>query len=160
MLVKEKLNAFEMFDVAILWHGFTAYMRDYDVIVEVGGTGQGRYRYRFTHCPEANVSTQVSDEVWQESWDDLYTDYQKWLDSGEPEGFVWGASWSMAYPGLSYLDDSPLAAEWAGRFGKPMHEVVIETEVFRLKLIFHDVIIQKLSDEVNVIDKAIIPLSG
>ena len=47
--------------------GFTAYMRDYDVIIEVpairpDGSGsyiEGRYRYRFTHCVEAAVKTKV-----------------------------------------------------------------------------------------------------
>jgi hypothetical protein len=54
-------------DSAIVRHGFAPYMRDYDVIIEVsaakpGGSGsyiEGRYRYRFTHCVEARVETDV-----------------------------------------------------------------------------------------------------
>ena len=158
MSVKEKLAALEMFDVGILRHGFAPHMRDYDVIVEAGGTAQGRYRYRFTHCVEANVHSTVRDEIWQKSWDDLYTVYETSLADGAPEGFVWGVCWSLAYPGLTYVDDSLRASARTKRLGKPMHEVIIETEAFELQLVFHDVIVEKLSEDVSVIDKAIVPL--
>src|SRR5215212_1496886 len=160
MTVQEKLEEYPMFDVAILRHGYTSYMRDYDVIAEiggVGGTGSGVYRYRFTHCVQISTRTLVRDEIWQKSWDDLFIDYQRWLEADTPIGFVWGACWSMAYPGLSYLAESAMAEEWSKRLQKPMHEVEIETQAFYLQLIFHDILIDKLSDEVSVIDKAIIP---
>ena len=76
-----------LFDSAIVQHGFTAYMRDYDVIVEVpaaapgrpGGTYiEGRYRYRFTHCVEALVETAVRPDVWQLSWTDEFIDRARW----------------------------------------------------------------------------------
>src|SRR5437016_608247 len=124
MTVKEKLAEYPMFDVAILYHGFTPFMRDYDVIVEAGGIRAGRYR--FTHCSEAHLTTRVADKWWLVSWDDRFTDHQRWLAAGEPDGFVWGACWSMAYPGLSYLEDATLAKEWSERFQQPMHEVEIE----------------------------------
>src|SRR5438045_16455 len=109
MDIKEKLEKDPLFDVAILQHGFAAFMRDYDVIVEASGEVMpGRYRYRFTHCPVANVTTTVKDEVWRESWDDSFVDYNNWLAADEPPGFVWGVCWSMAYPGLTYQDQSVL----------------------------------------------------
>lgn len=54
-------------DSVIIEHGFARYLRDYDVVVDVpaakpDGTASyisGRYRYRFTHCVEAHVETQV-----------------------------------------------------------------------------------------------------
>jgi hypothetical protein len=157
--VKDKLNEYELLDVAILQHGFAPFMRDYDVLVE--GSWQnahGRYLYRFTHCPEAHVTTRLKDENWRGSWSDLYTDYEQWMETGGPPGFVWGVCWSSAYPGLTYVDDSSLAAEWSKRFQKPMHEVTIETQVFHLQIVFQDVVISKLSDEVKLIDKVNIPL--
>ncbi len=159
--VKDRLSEYEMFDVAIMAHGFTPYMRDYDVLVEAGWQdAQGVYLYRFTHCPEASVRTRVRDESWHQAWADLFIDYKDFLAAGEPDGFVWGVCWSMAYPGLTYIDDSTLAAEWSKRFQKPMHEVTIETEAFHLQIVFHDIIIRKMSDKVDVIDRAIIPLKG
>ena len=163
MTVQEKLEKYEMFDVAVLLHGFSPHMRDYDIITEVGGLGfedegSGRYRYRFTHCTEAHCVTRVSDEAWREAWSDTYINYESWLQAGGPEGFVWGVQWSMAYPGLTYVEGSGLADGWSGRLGLPMHEVRLETEAFSLNLVFHDVIVTKLSDEVFIIDKAIFPL--
>jgi hypothetical protein len=157
--IKQQLAQHPMFDVAILGHGFTPYMRDYDVLVEAGGIGAGRYLYRFSHCPEVKVVTKVRYDAWQESWDDLYTEYQRWIEAGEPEGFVWGTCWSMAYPGLTLHKDSEVARRWSEPLQKPMHEVTIETEAFLLQLVFHDLTIQKLSDHVSVIDRVIFPLS-
>ncbi len=139
-------------------------MRDYDIVTEVGGTGieeqgTGRYLYRFTHCTEAHCITAVPDDVWGQSGSDTYINYEEWIQAGEPEGFVWGTQWSMAYPGLTYLEGSALANHWSGRLQMPMHEVNIETEAFSLNLVFHDVFVRRLGNEVSIIDKAIIPFS-
>jgi hypothetical protein len=160
MTVKEKLAEFEFFDVAILSHGFAPFMRDYDLVVQSDGPARGTYRCRFTHCPEAHIITTLRDGIWRRSWNDVNIDYQQWLVTEEADGFVWGVCWSMAYPRLTYYEGSALAAQWSERFGQPMHEVTIETQVFRLQLIFHDVLIQKLSDDVGVIDQVIIPLDN
>ena len=48
----------------------------------------GRYRYRFTHCPECHVMTAVGDEAWRQSWDDVFTDYAAWEVAGNPLGLV------------------------------------------------------------------------
>jgi hypothetical protein len=157
--ITQKFEQHPMFDVAILGHGFTPYMRDYDVLIEAGGIDAGRYLYRFTHCPEVKVVTKVSNDSWRESWDDLYTEYQRWIEAGQPKGFVWGTCWSMAYPGLTLHKDSERARSWSEPLQKPMHEVTIETEVFLLQLVFHDLTIQKLSDDVTIIDRSIFPLS-
>jgi hypothetical protein len=163
MTIKEKLAEYPLIDVAVLHHGFAPFMRDYDVIAEIDdaiGTGSGIYRYRFTHCTEAHVTTLVSDDTWRQSWDDLFTDYERWTESDSPDGFVWGVCWSMANPGLTYHGDSPSAQEWSARVQQPMYEVTIETQVYCLKLIFHDVIIQQVSGEANVIGRVSIPLQA
>ena len=164
MTVREKLEKYNLFDVAVLSHGFSSHMRDYDIIAEVGGAGveeqgSGRYLYRFTHCTEAHCVTRVSDDGWRASWSDTYINYESWIQAGEPGGFVWGVQWSMAYPGLTYVEGSDLASHWSKRLGMPMHEVRIETEAFALNLAFHDVYVTKLGDQVSVIDRVIIPLT-
>ena len=87
-------------------------------------------------------------------------DYAEWEKNGEPEGFVWGVCWSMAYPGLRYVDNSELAAKWSKEFETEMHEAEIETNAFTLRLIFHDFTITKISDEGGIIDKVLIPLNA
>jgi hypothetical protein len=71
MAVREKLEEYLLFDVPVLWHGYAAYMRDYELHVEADwAEGKGRYRCLFTHCVEARVHTRVKDADWASSWDD------------------------------------------------------------------------------------------
>jgi hypothetical protein len=163
--VREKLDAGPLFDSAIIEHHFTPYMRDYDLLVDVpaavpgGGESyiEGRYRYRFTHCVIAHVTTCVSDNVWRHSWEDVFINYAAWKEANEPEGFVWGVCWASAYPGLTYVENSVIAQEWTNRLHQSMHEVFIETEAYTLQLVFHDINIEKVAqDDPNI--KTLTPL--
>jgi hypothetical protein len=167
MTVKERLDEYGGFvDVAILHHGFAPHMRDYDIVFEgLWGTNEwadakGTYRLRFTHCPEATTTTAVSDSGWQQAWSDVFIDYSQWLAAGEPAGFVWGVNGSTAYPGLSYIDDSPRAEHWSERLGKSMHEISIATEAFKLHIVFHDFCVTKLTDTLQLVDKTMFPLKS
>jgi hypothetical protein len=165
MTMKEKLANYGGFlDVGILRHGFSPHMRDYDIVFEAlwgrekWADAKGTYRLRFSHCPEATTLTAVPDASWREAWSDTFINYSEWLAAGEPEGFVWGACWSTAYPGLSYIDESPRAKRWSERLSNPMHEVSIETEAFEIRVVFHDFTVAKLNDTVRVLDKVMFPL--
>lgn len=158
--VVEKLKDLNLVDVALFRHGFCEYMRDYYLEYECGGIQPyaGRYICWFTHCVVANTETRVDSEIWKKSWSREYIDYQGWIEAGEPDGVVWGANWSLTYPGLEYVQNSKLAREWSMQLDKEMHEVAIDTEIFHIQLIFHDVITQKLGSDLTVIDKVIFPI--
>lgn len=162
MTVKEKLDTYSFDDGVILSHGFTSYMRDYEILAEVSNgyhkEGAGRYSYRFTHCVHASYNTSVRDDTWRISWSDILTDYQRWNDADTPEGFVWGVCWAEIYPGLTYLEESKAAADWSQRLAKPMHEILIETNVYSLNLVFHDVVITKLGGSSPILDRVNIPI--
>ena len=167
MSIKDRLTEYGGFlDVGILRHGFAPHMRDYDVVFEAlwgrqeWADAKGTYRLRFAHCPEARTTSAVSDAGWKQAWSDVFIDHAQWVAAGEPQGFVWGACWSTAYPGLSYVDESPRAREWSARLGKPMHEVTIETEAFKIQLVFSDFTVTKLSETVDVLDKVMFPLGA
>lgn len=49
------------------------------------------------------------------------------------------------YPGLSYVTNSALAVSWAERLGHEMHEVMVETNTFVLRLVCHDLRVQQLA---------------
>jgi hypothetical protein len=142
-----------LFDSAVVRHGFTPYMRDYDVIVEVpaakpDGSGsyiEGQYRYRFTHCVEAHVETTVKPDAWRFSWTDEFTNYSAWERAGSPGGFVWGVEFSDAYPGASLVADSQRAAEWSEKLDRAMYEIEIETNAFLINLVCHDFRIDQLA---------------
>jgi len=147
-------------DFGVLGHGYMPYMRDYAVVVQLPGDGpsSGVHRGIFTHCVLASVETRVRDTVWSVSWEDDFIDYETWQESGEPDGFVWGTNWSLAYPGLSCIPNSHDASAWSARLGKEMHEVTIETEAFFLRLVCHDVRMERISDDRSPLNKVLIPL--
>jgi hypothetical protein len=130
-----------LFDSNIVRHGFAPFLRDYDVVAEIN---ESQFLYRFSHCTTATVTTAVKDELWRQSWTNVYTDYSVWERAGHPEGYVWGVCYSLAYPGATYIEDSDLAREWTDRLGRPMHEVTIQTNGHNIGLIFHDLSVQEL----------------
>jgi hypothetical protein len=157
---RQRIDGDELFlDSGIVSHGYAPHLRDCDVVIDVsaplppeamigdttGSYTMGRYRYRFTHIPEAHVTSEVDHDTCRLSWDDVFIDYEKWEAAGNPEGFVWGVNATDAYPGLSYVIDSPLAASWTARLGHEMHEVTVETNTFILRLVCHDLRVQQLA---------------
>jgi hypothetical protein len=147
------IEGWPLFDNAIVAHGFTPYLRDYQLeVVTLAAVPdgsrayqEGRYRFLFTHCVLAHVETSVRDDVWPRSWDDVFTDYAAWERAGCPEGYVWGVNDARVYPGVVYLPDSPRAAEWSRRLGRPMHEVRIETNAWTLELVFHALRVHRIA---------------
>jgi hypothetical protein len=152
--LRERLEADELlFDSPITQHGFASFMRDYDVVIDVpavkpdasGSYIIGQYRYRFTHCVEANIETAIPPETWRRSWSDEFTDYAAWEAAGNPSGFVWGVKWADAYPGASYVAQSSRAAAWTEKLGRTMHEIRIETNAFTLGLVCHDLRVDQVA---------------
>ena len=150
--VLETLRTYPLFDVAILHHGFTPYMRDYALIVEAnwqdGATG--RYHYYFTHCVEVECKTVLKAETLQNSWGDEFIYYERWEREGSPSGHVWGVNWSLAYPGWDYIAESSKARAWSESLGKTMHEVSVETNVYVLHLVFHALQVRKVDKNTSL----------
>jgi hypothetical protein len=141
-------------DFGVMHYGFAPHGRDYVLILQAMGT----YELILTHVVESHYETRVHDDVWPISWDDCLTDYAAWEAAGKPEGYVWGTNGSLAYPGLEAPDDDPTAARWSRRLGKSMFFLALETDRFRLSLIFHDARIRKLSDDDSAVRRVLNPL--
>jgi hypothetical protein len=155
----QKLEDLPIFDVAVLAHGFAPHGRDYLLITETNWIElPGQYEYRYTHVVVQELETRVRDDVWQKSWDDVFTDYAEWERVGAPDGYVWGSCWSLAYPGQTLSATSPRAEEWSRRVGRPMIEFQLETDRFFLALVFHDVHIRRLNDKMGLIDRVTFPV--
>jgi hypothetical protein len=88
----------------------------------------------------------IRGKTWKASWDDLFIDYSEWLKSGSPSGYVWGVCTSEVYPGARYIKDSILAEKWTSKLGKTMHEVIIETNAYSVRLVFHDLSVKELRE--------------
>jgi hypothetical protein len=155
-LLQEDLPAI---DVGVMSHGFAAHGRDYIFVLENSfGPYPGTYRLTFTHVVEFSFTTAVGDDVWQRSWTDDFIDYERWEAVGEPDGYVFGNNWSLAYPGFEAIDNDPSAGSWSARLQRAMHAGTIETDCFKIALVFHHAHMERISGDASKVSKVIIPL--
>ncbi len=136
--IQEALD--NVFDQALIFHGFTDYMRDYDVFTYAvadprTGIQPSFDRYRFRYCVEAVTTTTLTADSWRESLDERLTDHAVAADL---EGYVWGVKWQCLYPGGKVLAESAKADRWAKDLGIAFHEVVIEANGHKISLVFSD----------------------
>lgn len=136
----------EVFDHALVFHGFTAYMRDYELIVSLStdprsGIEPSHRRLLFTKCVKAMVTTALTEEIWSRSLDDRLIDYNTGV---ELDGYVWGVNWQLLYPGGSIIEGSHDAAHWSESLDESFHEVRIGTNGHNLNLVFVDLIAETI----------------
>jgi hypothetical protein len=147
------------YDFGVLEHGFVPHGRDYRFLIEDSLCSKpGTYELIFTHVVDLRYETRVSERVWKTSWTDEFTDYAVWKAAGEPEGYVFGTNWSLAYPGLTAPSESIDAQNWADRLERPMYAASIETDRFLITLVFSDVLHRKISDGSGTVKQVILPL--
>ena len=136
----------EIFDQAVLFHAFTDYMRDYEVIVYVStdprsGMSPTTLSYLFKYCVEAHVETAVRPDVWKSSLSDELLDRK--TGPGH-RGYGWGIRWQNLYPGATLVSDSPAASKWKTEIGMDFHEVKFETDSHNLSLVFSDLEVKEV----------------
>lgn len=137
----------EVFDQALVYHGYAEHLRDYDLYVYATadprtGIAPEHLRLRFTHCVRASATTAVPPEVWSRSLDDRLLDHEATLAAGDDlDGYVWGVKWAAFYPGISLVEGSAEAEEWSRRIGIPFHEARVETNGHDLTLVFSDLFV-------------------
>ncbi|MEO9325616.1 hypothetical protein ABFT23_19145 [Nocardioides sp. C4-1] len=138
----------DVFDEALVFHGYTPQLRDYDLYVYVHApTGSGRdpvhMRYRFTHCVVAEARTAIAPEIWRRSLDERLLDHRAALEA-DLDGYVWGVEWQVLYPGLTLLDRSDDAERWAAEVGITFHEAQVATNGHDLRLVFSDLVVAEV----------------
>lgn len=138
---------------AVVAHGFTDYMRDYEIHV-VGRNGppfDDVHRYLFVGCVEAIVRSNVDPETFGQSIGDEFVyagpDYP---DKPEPNGFIWGVRYSTAHWGFILKKDSSRASEWSTSTKLAMSEITLSTEAFVIDLIFFDLRYEFLGQSQNL----------
>lgn len=134
----------DVFDQAILFHGFADYMRDYEIFIYATadprtGIQPEHLRYRFVHCVRATATSALSPGIWARSLDERLIGYDQGRDL---DGYVWGVKWQLLYPGMKLVADSADARRWSAELGLVFHEAAIETNGHNLCLVFSDLIVQ------------------
>lgn len=146
-------------DVGVMSHGFAKHGRDYVFILEDCISGNpGTYKLTFTHVVDLRCTTAVRPEIWQRSWADEFIDYARWEAAGEPNGYIFGTDWSLAYPGFAALENDAGAVSWSQKLGRPMYAATIETDRFKMALVFHDAHLEQMSEEAPTVRQVISPL--
>jgi hypothetical protein len=135
----------DLFDQALVFHGFTDYMRDYELITysvadPKTGIAPSFDSYLFRYCVEATITSALKPGTWADSLDEGLVDYETGKDL---RGFVWGVKWQTLYPGATLSPQSETAAEWARAVGIPFHEAVIEGNGHKIVLIFSDLVVSR-----------------
>ena len=140
--VEETLKTYDLFDNSILKHGFTAYMRDYEIVAQLfHGEDQGVYSYLFRGCVETHYESSIPEGAF------LIDDRLIFEGSQTEEqsvGFCWAVNSAEVYPGWRYVADSERALTWSRKTGQEMHEVVIETNVYKLSLVFNSLAVENI----------------
>ncbi|MFG3230684.1 hypothetical protein ACGFZG_03005 [Streptomyces antibioticus] len=136
----------EAFDHAVVHHGYTDYMRDYEVVVHATadprtGIAPAYLRYLFRYCVEARCETSVPPGIWRESLDDRLIDHETAADL---DGYVWGVKWHCLYPGATVLPVSDVARRWSEALGIDFHEVRMETNAHTLTLVFSELQVSEI----------------
>ncbi len=146
MSLEALLAEYDIFDNAILSHGFTDYNRDYLIVAELGygGGPKGTYNLLFRGCVEAHYQSAIPREGW--SLNDVLLDYDQWQAAEQSDGYVWAVCYADAYPGWKLVVPSERAERWGQELGIAMRELLIETNVFRLQLVFHDLTVSRISN--------------
>ncbi|MEU9742592.1 hypothetical protein AB0E12_25755 [Micromonospora chersina] len=137
----------DVFDQAVVYHAYTNYMRDYEVIVYATadprtGIRPAYLRYLFKYCVQAEASTALSPDTWRKSLDERLTDPEIGPDL---DGYVWAVRWQALYPGAQLIGDSRRAQEWAEQVGIDFHEVRIQMNGHNLNLIFSELEVSQLA---------------
>jgi hypothetical protein len=134
----------DVFDQAIIFHGFADYMRDYEVFIYATadprtGIRPEHLHYRFKHCVRATVTSALPPGIWKRSLDERLVDYEQGRDLN---GYVWGVKWQVLYPGMKLVLDSADAQRWSDELGLPFYEAAIETNGHNISLVFSDLTVQ------------------
>lgn len=144
-----ELNAHlqQMFDNALLYHGFTSYMRDYEMLVyESADPRSGitpRYlKFLFRNCPEVHVLSSIRPDVWSRSTDDSLVETRH--VTNDTRGYVWGVLSQELYPGPHIVKDSARARQWTESSGIRFHEVNIEANAHRISIVFSELSVQEI----------------
>ncbi|MEU8701653.1 hypothetical protein AB0C61_29155 [Streptomyces sp. NPDC048680] len=137
--ILEQLNKTD--DYLVVHHGYSSYMRDYEVIVDVGSRSDSDatttyLQFLFRFCVEARCETFLPAETLRDSLDDRLLN----RETADPDlgGYVWGMKFHELY-GAEILPKSEAAQRWTMAVGIEFHEVHIETNAHDLTLLCSDI---------------------
>lgn len=127
------LQRLDLYDYDILHHGFLSTMRDYMLVVAPPSSGSPLTMV-FEGCVEARYTSAIPPDAF--SMDDRLLELSRFEASEIAGYFVWGVQFAVI-ESWQCADDTERALYWTDYYGLPMQECHIETNVYLLDLVFH-----------------------
>jgi hypothetical protein len=137
----------EMTDNLLIYHGFTPYMRDYELIVLQPASPASEMdtrflRFLFHSCTEVLVRSLIGSQTWSESMDDKLLHPQQ--VAVEASGYVWGVRGQELYPGPKIVENSRIARSWSQQVGIDFHEVEVKANAQQINLVFTNLSVEEV----------------
>jgi hypothetical protein len=141
----------QIFDCGLLRHGFTDYMRDYELLIDNRGPEPATpdypdgYRVVFRNCVYARAKSSVFPPVWRRSLGDhlLGGDIDQLDMASEFQGYVWGVRVQFLDDlGAQLIEDSPRATEWSEALGLDFCEVELNGNAHIIRLVYSGISIE------------------
>jgi hypothetical protein len=138
----------EMTDNLLIYHGFTPYMRDYELIVlqpasPASGMDTRFLMFLFRSCTEVLVRSLIGPQTWSKSMNDELLRPQQ-VAAGT-SGYVWGVRGQELYPGPKIVENSRMARSWSQRVGTEFHEVEVKANAQQINLVFTNLSVEEVS---------------
>lgn len=140
---KIETNLEKMFDNYLVFHGYTPYMRDYEMIVH-SPTKRIYMRFLFRFCVSAAIKSRLGPDVWRRSMDDSLLDIE--YPGSRSTGYVWGVKNQELYPGPRLIPETSIANEWSSGLGIGFYEVEIDANAQSINLIFADLAVDEIGE--------------
>jgi hypothetical protein len=136
----------EVYDHGLLHHAYTPSMRDYELVITASsdprlGRPVEHYSYLVVTCVAATVESVLPPALWARSLDEelLHPDPERVYDA-----FVWGVEWQPLYPTFDLVDQSDQAAAWSAALGREFHELELESNAHRIRLVFSELRVRQV----------------
>jgi hypothetical protein len=138
MTVKEKLDEHDLFDQAILRHGMLDNIRDYEIIGLIYERDYDEeVQYIFKGCIKVDFKVTIKPDGY--SMDVRLLDLNRQNESDYPKGYIWGANHAVPYPALTLTENTNDLLELEKNYKLKFYRLFIETNVYELTLVFHDI---------------------
>ncbi|QNG37719.1 hypothetical protein F1C76_15050 [Geodermatophilaceae bacterium NBWT11] len=138
----------EVYDHGLLYHAFTPYMRDYELVITASSDPRlGRpieyISYLFVNCVFAKIDSTVSPAIWGRSLDD---ELVRPRPDRTYDAFVWGVNWQPLYPAFDLADQSDRALAWTASLGIPFHQLELESNGHQMTVVFSELRVRNVAE--------------
>ncbi len=140
----------DLYDKELVFHGFTPYMSDYEMVLYEPVDPNPKYglvlrhlRFLFRYCTESTVTSRARPDVWN-----LVPQQRPPQGAARLQGLDrlrLGRGGPGGLPGCHGLQGSKRTAYWADQLGTAFHEVLVEANPQTIGLVFSEATVAEVT---------------